>query len=609
MTFYKLFLILSLCTSQLILAQDTIANKLKEVIISDYHLKESSHTQKTQTISDTLIKGNRPTLTNILQLNTLFYFKENGLGMVSSPSYRGTTAQQTAVIWNGININSQINGQTDFNTVSAQNFNSITVRSGGGSTLYGTSAIGGTIHLNNDLVFDNKSDFELQSSYGSFTTISNSFNGNFSNQNISTQIGFARNSSKNDYPFLETKYKNENGEYYNTNWNAAIGIKINNYNYLKFYSQLSEGERHFSSALGSVSNSKYQNLEARNLIEWKSVFNKFTSILRVAFLKEEYKYFENKDTNNYSFGKAQTSIAKYDLSFPIARKLKVHTIFDYTITNGDGSDILVKTRKIGSGTVLLKHEVLKWFNYEISARKEMTNQYESPILFSSGLFIKPFKFYNVKLNASKNFRIPSFNDLYYTGLGNPDLKPETAIQSEITNEFIFKNIVFSITGYGTKIKDLIQWKPNASGVWTPLNVLKVQNYGLELKLDVDKNFGRHQLGWNSLYGYTMTKNETTEKELIYVPNHKLISSIQYNYNRIAFNTQMVYTGRVFTSTDNENILSDYLVVNATAHYSFGQKKNFLVGFQLLNSFNEKYQSVLGRPMPGRNYNVMLNIKL
>ena len=73
--------------------------------------------------------------------------------MVSSPSFRGTTAQQTAVVWNGININSQLLGQTDFNTVSTRGYNSIAVKAGGGSVVYGSGAIGGTIHLNNDLKF------------------------------------------------------------------------------------------------------------------------------------------------------------------------------------------------------------------------------------------------------------------------------------------------------------------------------------------------------------------------------------------------------------------------------------------------------------------------
>jgi len=148
MTLRKLVLFFVLICCQYALAQDSIAIKLQEVSISDLQLKKHSESQSVLKLSDSIIKNNKPSLTSLLNYNSLIYFKENGLGMVSSASFRGTTAQQTAVIWNGININSQLNGQTDFNTISTRNFNSISVRSGGGSAIYGSSAIGGSIHLN-----------------------------------------------------------------------------------------------------------------------------------------------------------------------------------------------------------------------------------------------------------------------------------------------------------------------------------------------------------------------------------------------------------------------------------------------------------------------------
>jgi iron complex outermembrane receptor protein len=66
--------------------------------------------------------------------------------MVSSPSFRGHT-QQTAVIWNGININSQLLGQTDFNTINTRfQFDCRCWRK---APFMGQTAIGGSIHLNN----------------------------------------------------------------------------------------------------------------------------------------------------------------------------------------------------------------------------------------------------------------------------------------------------------------------------------------------------------------------------------------------------------------------------------------------------------------------------
>jgi iron complex outermembrane receptor protein len=46
-----------------------------------------------------------------------------------------------------------------------------------------------------------------------------------------------------------------------------------------------------------------------------------------------------------------------------------------------------------------------------------------------------------------NFRIPSFNDLYWQQGGNPDLRPENAYQYELGQEIRFQTIRFSATTF------------------------------------------------------------------------------------------------------------------------------------------------------------------
>ena len=125
------FCFLLLC--QISLAQNDSINKLKEVVVSDSNLKNFSNTQSIQRLNDSIISKNQSSLTSLLNYNTVLYFKENGLGMTSAPSFRGTTSQQTVVVWNGINVNSQLLGQADFNTISTRGFNSIDVKAGGGN--------------------------------------------------------------------------------------------------------------------------------------------------------------------------------------------------------------------------------------------------------------------------------------------------------------------------------------------------------------------------------------------------------------------------------------------------------------------------------------------
>src|SRR5690606_15255723 len=207
-----------LCCRMLFAQQDTIS--LHEVVISDAQLRNFSEMQSVISLSDSILKTNRNDLTSLLKFNTPIYFKENGYGMVSSPSFRGTTAQHTAVIWNGININSQFNGQTDFNTIPTASFEQIDIRSGGGSVIYGSSAIGGTVHLKNELSLSDHFDSDIFVSHGSFNTQLLKAKVSAGTRKWSFVTAVSRISSDNDFE-LPNGDRNANGQYQSNNVSAS----------------------------------------------------------------------------------------------------------------------------------------------------------------------------------------------------------------------------------------------------------------------------------------------------------------------------------------------------------------------------------------------------
>ena len=87
------------------------------------------------------------TLSDKLIDETPFYLKTYGNNQLSTITIRGTTASQTAVLWNGININSPTLGQTDFSLIPLFLFDEVSVQYGTGSALYGSDAIGGSIMI------------------------------------------------------------------------------------------------------------------------------------------------------------------------------------------------------------------------------------------------------------------------------------------------------------------------------------------------------------------------------------------------------------------------------------------------------------------------------
>ena len=592
-----------------ILAQTPPAISLDEVEISDRKLKDYSDSQNVQKLNDSIIRKNQPSLTNLLNFSTGIYFKENGLGMVSSPSFRGTTAQQTAVIWNGININSQLNGQTDFNTITSSDFNSISVRAGGGSSLYGTSAIGGSIHLNTDLRFRDEFSHKVNLSYGSFNTFGVNYHLRYSDEKISFFGSITRNSSDNDYGYLHSKSKNLNGNYFNSSYNIGFGYQLNSRNLLKMYSQVYEGERHFSLINPTDSKTRYQDLNTRNLADLTTYFGDFTSNVKVGFLSEDYKYFGNIEKDNFTFGKVETLLVKYNLNYRFNSKIQGDFAADFTQNKGIGSDIREDKRTISGFALQFKHSVNTSFSYDWSLRKEITSNYKSPILFSVGTNFKPVKFYTLKANFSQNFRIPTFNDLYWQGAGDLELKPEKSIQGEVGNVLQFENFTWTATVFHSKINEMIRWLPQNGGVFKPINTDRVSIFGTEISMNYQKKIDKHQFDFNANYSYTKSENEKTGKQLTFVPFHKSTSSVAYSYKRFSAFYQYLFNGEVFTQTDNnpKKVIENYTVSNVGLSAELDKNKKYSIGFKVLNLWNENYESVENRPLPGRNYTITLTL--
>ncbi|PXY39964.1 TonB-dependent receptor [Flavobacterium cheongpyeongense] len=616
MTLKKRFAFCFLLLCQIILAQQDTITKLKEVIVSDKNLKNFSNTQSVQRLSDSIINKNEALLTDLLNFNSTLYFKEYGRGMLSTVSLRGTTSSQTAVIWNGININSQMNGSTDFNTISGSDYNSVSVKAGGGSVIYGSGAIGGTVHLNNDLEFYNCFENNLKLDYGSFNTIGINYKTTISNKKWSAQIGFSNNSSTNDYKYVN-KYNwkgeqrwNRNGEYTIFTMNANLGYKLNSKNTLKLYSQTSNTDRNTSLVTETETPSKYVNGFNRNLLEYEGNFGKLNTNFKTAYIFENYQYYADNTTNNYTYGKTESLIAKADIGYTFFKATQINGVLDYSKTTGTGSGFGTNTREINAASLLVKQDISASWKNEFGLRKEFTDNYKSPVLFSLGSSYQFGKLYLLKLNLSRNFRIPTFNDLYWEEGGNRDLKPESSYQAEVGNVFTFSNITLTQNFYYIKIKDLLQWIPGKNGIWSPQNTDKVNSYGAETLFSWKKQVGKNIFTVNATYAHTISENSDTKKQLFFVPFDKATAGISYSRNKISAYYQFLYNGFVYTRADNnpEEIINDYTVSNIGIDYDFRFLESFKLGFQVLNLFNEAYESLENRPMPGRNFNMYLILK-
>jgi iron complex outermembrane receptor protein len=156
---------------------------------------------------------------------------------------------------------------------------------------------------------------------------------------------------------------------------------------------------------------------------------------------------------------------------------------------------------------------------------------------------------------------------------------------------------------------MIRWLPQNGGVFKPKNTDRVSIFGTEFSMNYEKKIEKHLFDFSANYAYTNSQNEETKKQLTFVPFHKTTASFAYSYNRFSAFYQYLFTGEVFTQTDNNpnRIIQNYTVSNTGFSVDCDAEKRYAVGFRVLNLWNENYESVENRPLPGRNYTINLTL--
>lgn len=603
--FIVLFFLLNLSIAHAQL--DSIQN-LETVYLTDTKLVTFSQGFKVEKIQDSVIQRNSVSLTDMLQFNSSIYFKENGFGMVSSPSFRGTNASQTAVVWNGININSTFTGQTDFNIVSPLGYDHISIRSGGGGVQYGSGAIGGSVHLNNEFDFTQPAETRIGTEFGSFGTISGFASTTQVWKNHFLNIGIDFISSENDYDYIGKNKKNEHGEF------TRFSAKINEARKLKrgmasWNSEYSYSDRNFSGSLTTLGKDGYKDLNTRNLIQLQQKFGTLKTAAKVAHLYEQYRYYPNSKKPVYQQGNAHTFIGQLEAEQQVMRNMLIHAKLDYTVVHGRSVNVREHTRKTMAAVFLFKHKISSAFGYGINFRQEFLNDFDNPLLFSADAKWKVADFYALRLNGSKNFRIPTFNDLYWDAGGNEDLKPETSYQIEIGQEFSTGNFSFDLATYYIDSKEMIKWVPFSGTIWKPENIAQARNYGVELKANYSWQFQSHHFQIDALYSYTKAEDLEKKKQLIYVPYHHASGLISYNFKQLSAYFQMLYNGEAFNTSDNSSAVDAYTVFNLGTEYKFPGKQEITIGTRIKNLMNTYYENVAYRPMPSRSMHAFVNLKI
>ena len=211
---------------------------------------------------------------------------------------------------------------------------------------------------------------------------------------------------------------------------------------------------------------------------------------------------------------------------------------------------------------------------------------------------------NVRAFYKKVFRMPTLNDLYYTFIGNKDLKPEYTTQYDVGitfshtwNNHWLKSLDLQIDGYYSEVDDKIIAMPTSNQFrWTMINLGHVEIRGLDAAIRGEWGFGKVEL--STLFNYTYQKAQdftdpTSEwygGQIPYIPWHGGSIILNGSYQTWSCNYSFIYTGERYEAVANipENYAQPWYTHDFSLSKTFQWGKTGIrVTAEINNIFNQQ----------------------
>lgn len=627
-----LFFCIVLCGFYKIQAQTDTTISLETVEVEAFRLDKFAVGSKTQTLDSLhLSLNNASYLSDILLQNTAVYIKEYGNGQLGTIAFRGTGAERTAVVWQGMNINSPSLGQSDFGTLPSFVLDNVQVQYGASSALYGSDAVGGTLVLgtnkNNFRKEINPFVLSLQQNVGSFGNIFSGIKADFSSHKLYINTKLYRFSLENNFPytFRNEELRQENAGLQNRGLVQNIAYRVSNKSQLNFNFWHNENEREVQPVIGGNTQDKLSDQNTRLHFSYETEPNFGNLEIGAGYLRDAQQFegsIQSEMLIERYFGKIN-----FEKSWADRLSLQIGTNFYHIEANSRNYADNTSENRF-STFALFKLKLTNFWQVSLNARQTFVTGYNVPFTPSLGseLFIlnKKKHLFSFKTLLAKSYRVPTLNERYWQPGGNPDILPEDSKNIDVGFRYSHKkeNWTFEseLTHFQIWVDNWILWTPSG-GFWSPKNLRKVHSRGFELnsKLALQLSDFNFCIGGN--YAYTQSTNEikidqndkTEGNQLPYTPLHRWTSFVDFSYKTYFLNLNFQYIGLRYENLDNRedllNSIPAFSMMNFTLAKNFRLKKHLVhLSLRVNNLFNETYQNYINRAMPPRNYLLSIRYK-
>ena len=589
--------------------------------------------QKLQRIdSATLFQFRFGSLTDVLAFNTSLAFKSYGPGQLATVSFRGTSANHTAVLWNGININQPNLGQTDFSTLPVAGFDRLSVQYGSSASAVGSDAVGGSVLVGSSPIWKSGIGITVGQQTASF-------------QNNQTQVGiryggkdtgswqlsgrtFAyRNQFNNVYPYRERRhYFVEQSGTAQRGLVQDLYVRHKNGNQLSVNAWLSDNDL-VVTPQDTISRERTRTQSARLLTTYDTDF----LTLRLGWIRDVFDYAKgNFDAPSHTqtdrfIGRAEREWVLMPTTATAQLNLRVGGEWSHYRTRVDGYGGQLITENRQDLYALLRLQTGRWL-VSANIRQAFVTRFDPPLTPSIGaeyqLIQRDGFALTAKSSASRSYRVPTLNERYWRVLGNPDIRPESGFNVEAgvaarATISPFLTLTADATAYRNRVDDWSYWNPDFGYRVENLQLVVARGVELSTALTYVRN------GWRAglRVDYALTRSsqervysvyarDIVGKQLRFVPLHTGTANAYVQHGRTRLTLQTQATSRRYITSDESQFFKGVVLTNILLD-SVTKLGPVLVRVQgqVNNVFDALAFSVKRNALPGRNVavNVIMSI--
>ncbi len=576
--------------------------ELDKIVVTPSRIEESSgdvgRTVDVVTSGEIEKSGAQDLADALTDLTSVDISNYGGPNAVKSIRMRGSTAAQVLVLMDGRPINNPRDGQVDLSDIPLDNISRVEVMHGSGSSLYGSSAMGGVVNIITKNPPKEGQKAELYSSFGTARTYIERMLYGAKVKKLGFLVSGGYESSKGF---------RENSELSAKDCNIKLGYELNGENNVSFNSGFYTSKTGVPGSISWPDIDDKQNILKRFFdFNWNFHPDEQTGVSAKAYQNYDRLEFMENSSDGWNPDNQKdihtTTVRGLDLQLD-KQLLDIYRIvcgFNYVKNMNDSTTSAKHEYNVTSGYLENRLDLFdKKLNVNLSARLDDYSNFGTQINPSLDLLYKlndAIKFHGL---ISRSYRVPTFNDLYNSipgmGISNPNLVPEKGITGEFGIESkINKYLTSGLTYYRSDYKQLIQWTDTGGPEWQVMNVSSAVINGLEFE---NKIFISDSFDLNVNYTYMIAKDKETHKYLVYQPENKIDASLRYNNHKgLTVELKSQFTGIRYGDAENTIKIKSFYVFGVSVSKKF---KSGITCFGYIdNLLNRKYQVQNGYPMPG-----------